>query len=153
MTMLALVRGVASIRLSRKRRRAGRSSEGERNIVPIILGVDHERRQVDSLAIGLIVYDDIKEHLLAKQFLKGFAYKEFIDARAANMRWGLNETMQIVDLVQSLTRESKLGPTAVLVLTDLNFGMLRILEATLEGVAEIRPFRDEQEARAWLAST
>jgi hypothetical protein len=144
--------GAANATAGLKRRSAMRFLGGMRIIVPIILGVDHERKQVDAIAIGPITYDDIKEHLLAKQYLRGLSYKEFIDGRAANLRWNLNESMQIVDLVISMSRESTLGPTAVLVSTDLNFGMVRILEATLEDVAELRPFRDEQEARAWLGS-
>jgi hypothetical protein len=43
------------------------------------------------------------------------------------------------------------GPTAVLVSSDVAFGMLRMLEIMLDGIASIRPFRSSADAHAWLA--
>ena len=63
----------------------------------------------------------------------------------------LPEIRQIVKLLRRLGQESKLGPTAVLVSTDVAFGIIRTLEALVEDVCEVKPFREEQEARAWLA--
>jgi hypothetical protein len=119
--------------------------------MPIILGVNHESREVDAVAIGQVSCADVENHLLAERHFGGLAYKEFIDARAAAINWTSAEVQQIVDLVNSLGRQSRLGPTAVLVCNDVAFGMIRALEALLEGTAEVKPFRLEQEARAWLS--
>jgi hypothetical protein len=48
--------------------------------------------------------------------------------------------------------DSTLGPTAVLVSDDVAFGVIRMLEVLVEDICEVRSFRDEQEARAWLAA-
>jgi hypothetical protein len=120
--------------------------------VSITLNVDHERKQVDAVAIGPISYADVEDHLLAERHFGGLPYKEFIDARAAGVLFNTAEIRRIVALLRRLGQESKLGPTAVLVSTDVAFGLMRMLEILVEDVANVEPFRDEQEARGWLAS-
>ena len=120
--------------------------------MPIILSVDHERKEVDATAVAPISYSDVENHLLAERHFGGLAYKEFIDARCAGILLTSVEIRKIVALLRSLGQESKLGPTAVLVSTDVAFGLMRMLQMFVDDVCEIRPFRDEQEARAWLAT-
>jgi hypothetical protein len=60
------------------------------------------------------------------------------------------DVRRIVELLRSLSRESKLGRTAILVSTDYAYGLMRMLEMLVEDVCQIRVFREEQEARAWL---
>jgi adenosyl cobinamide kinase/adenosyl cobinamide phosphate guanylyltransferase len=119
--------------------------------MPIILGVDHERKQVDAVAVGPVTYADVENHLLAERYFGGTSYKEFVDARAAEARWTAREAQKIAELIRKLAAESKFGPTAVLVSNEVTFGMLRMLEILLEDTAELKPFRSEDEARAWLA--
>jgi len=121
--------------------------------MPIIMNVDHERKEVDAVAIGPISYADAVNHLGAERHFEGLAYREFVDARGAGFQWTPVEIRRIVAMIRSLGQESKLGPTAILVSTDVAFGMMRMLEVLLEDIAEVRPFRDEQEARDWLACT
>jgi hypothetical protein len=120
--------------------------------MPIILNVDHERKEVNCVAIGPISLADVVNHLSTERHFKGLAYKEFIDARGAGISWTPEEIRQIVELLRRLGQESKLGPTALLVFTDVAFGVIRTLEALVEDVCEVKPFREEQEARAWLAT-
>ena len=61
------------------------------------------------------------------------------------------EIRLIVDLVRAEARRKVLGPTAVVVSTDVAFGMLRMLEQLVEDVALIRPFRDDAAEVEWLA--
>ena len=119
--------------------------------MPIILNVDHEGKEVNSVAIGPISYTDVENHLFAERHFKGLAYKEFLDARGAGISWTLDEIRRIVELLRSLGQESKLGPTAILVSTDVTFEVIRMFEASVEDVCTVKPFRNEQEARAWLA--
>ena len=60
------------------------------------------------------------------------------------------DVRRIVELLRSLSRESKLGRTAILVSTDYAYGLMRMLETLVEDVCQLRVFREEQEARAWL---
>jgi hypothetical protein len=120
--------------------------------MPIILNVDHERKEVDAVAVGPVGYADLVSHLLTERNFQGLAYNEFVDARGAGFLWTADEARRIVALIRGFSQESKFGPTAVLVSSDAAFGMIRLLEALVEDVAEIKPFRDEREARAWLAT-
>lgn len=118
--------------------------------MPIILDVDHNRREVHSVALGPVSYADVENHLLTERHFGGLAYKELIDARGAGIVFTPAQARKIVELLRSLGRSSGLGPTAVLVDNDLAFGAMLIVEALTEDVAEVKPFRDETEARKWL---
>jgi len=123
--------------------------------MPITIStIDHDRHELDVVAFGPIHYIDVERHLVEERNVGGLAYKEFFDARDASLLFALSpaEIRQIVSLVRSLCRQSKFGPTAVLVSTDFAFGIMRAMEMLLEDVAEVRPFREERVARSWLAS-
>ncbi len=120
--------------------------------MPIIMGINHERGEINAVAIGPTNYSDVENHLLMQRHFKGLPYKEFIDGRSAEMVLTPAEIRLIVALLRSLGQQSKLGPTAVLVPNDVAFGSMRMLQILVEDVCEVRPFRDEQEAKAWLAT-
>jgi hypothetical protein len=118
--------------------------------MPIVVNVDQERREVRAIAAGLIGFEDVKGHLVEERHFGGLAYRELLDARGAGIAWSPSEVRQIVALIRYLGQQSKLGPTAVLVSTDVAFGMFRMLEALVEDVCEVKPFWNEDEAVAWL---
>lgn len=123
--------------------------------MPIIIQeIDYQLSEVVSVAFGSIHYADIERHLVEERNIEGLAYKEFIDGRDAGLAFALSPTeiRQIIALVRSLSQQSKFGPTAVLVATDFAFGVMRAMEALLEDVAEVRPFRQENLAHSWLAA-
>jgi hypothetical protein len=123
--------------------------------MPITIStINHDRHELDVVAFGPIHYIDVERHLVEERNVGGLTYKEFFDARDASLLFALSpaEIRQIVSLVRSLCRQSKFGPTAVLVSTDFAFGIMRAMEMLLEDVAEVRPFREERVARSWLAS-
>jgi hypothetical protein len=124
--------------------------------MPIIIRVvDHEHNEVEAVASGPIGYAEVEKHLLEERTMEGLTYKEFIDARDAALVFALSPTeiRQIVGLVRNLSQQSKFGPTAVLVSTDFAYGIMRAMEMLLEDVTNVRPFRHENLARSWLAST
>jgi hypothetical protein len=119
--------------------------------VPIIVSVDDERNEVRAVAVGPVTFDDVRNHLLLERYFNGLAYRELIDARRAWVALKASEVRKVAELLLSLGQESKLGPTAVLVSDDIAFGVVRTVEM-VEDVCKVRPFFDEQEARAWLAA-
>jgi hypothetical protein len=124
--------------------------------MPIIIRViDREHNELEAVAFGQINYAEVEKHLLEEHTVDGLAYKEFIDARDAELVFALSPTeiRQIVGLVRSLSQQSKFGPTAVLVSTDFAFGIMRAMEMLLSDITDVRPFRQENLARSWLAST
>lgn len=122
--------------------------------MPIMLDVDHQLRTTRAAAIGEITLADIKSHLGEEGKRSGLGYRELIDATQAKVAFGSEDVRQIVKMMEKLGRGGVLGPTAVLVSSDLAYGMLRMLEMLLGGVCLVRPFRTAQRADAeqWLAS-
>lgn len=121
--------------------------------MPIKLSIDHAERTATASAIGTIHVNEIREHLDGERVRGGLPYREFIDATRARPELDAQDTRDLVELLRTMGRRGALGPTAVVVSDDLSYGMLRMLQALLGDVAEVRPFRagQEAEAREWLA--
>jgi len=120
--------------------------------MPIIATVDHARREVHAIAVGPVSYDDIERHLLQERRWESLPYREFIDARGAGPTFTPADVRRIVGVLRSLSGESPLGRTAIVVSSDYAFGLLRMLEMLVEDVCHVKPFLDEREARIWLAT-
>ncbi len=56
----------------------------------------------------------------------------------------------IVCALRDLAQADPLSPTAVVVESDVAYGVLRILEMLVEELCVMRPFRDMPAAKAWL---
>ena len=101
----------------------------------------------------------------------GYRFRELVSARAASALLEGGATVKIwndlgarhdafdaadarslIDTVRVIAREINFGPTAVIVADDTTYGMLRMLETLLEGVCDVRPFRDAERnaAEQWL---
>ena len=78
------------------------------------------------------------------------AYPELVDARKADLELSPADVRQIVSILQTLSRESPLGKTAVVVSTDLAYGMMRMLSILVEDYCSVSPFRNLDEANNWL---
>ena len=48
----------------------------------------------------------------------------------------------VVDRLRHLGKHHALGATAVVVVADLSYGVIRMLEALLEDICDVRPFRN-----------
>lgn len=118
--------------------------------MPITSTIDHDRQYMASTATGLITWEEVRDHLLDERRDGGLCYPEIIDARTAKPIWSSAQARDIVALLNLLGRESALGPTAVVVASDLALGMLRMIEIMLDDVCLIRPFQDAKAAEQWL---
>jgi hypothetical protein len=105
---------------------------------------------VQSTALGRVTLLDVDEHLKLERHFHGLLYPEIIDARAAKLELSYEDVRRIVALVRRMSAENKFGPTAVIVSSDVAFGVVRMAEALLDDVAAIAPFRNEVEAKEWL---
>ena len=113
---------------------------------------DETRRELTVIAEGRIDFEAIRAHLARERTHGALGYRELIDARRAIPEVTAQEVRLIVDLVRAEASSKVLGPTAVVVSTEVAFGMLRMLEQLVEDVALIRPFRDYAAAVEWLAT-
>lgn len=112
--------------------------------------IDHDSRYMKATASGPVDWEEIRTHLLHERRDGGLSYAELIDGRSATPTWSAAHAREIFELLKAFGRESKLGPTAVVVSSDLAFGMLRMLEILLEDVFIVPPFRDYDAAEQWL---
>ena len=115
-----------------------------------MLGVDHEHREVNAVAMGSVTYAHAHAHMKRELREHARGYRKYVDFRGAGIQISLAEIRQIVEQLREVAQKKKLGPTAVVVSSDQAYGMMRMLEMLVEDVCEIRPFREEAEARAWL---
>lgn len=118
--------------------------------MPVTLGVDHKQRQVNAVAMGSVTFADAQAHMQLETRENARAYRKYVDFRGAGIQISPAEIRQIVEQLREVAQKVKIGPTAVVVSTDQAYGMMRMLEMLVEDVCEIRPFREEAEARAWL---
>ena len=119
--------------------------------MPIISRVDHKRREVEAMAVGPVSFADVAAHFSHERHRHGLSYPAFLDVRAAGIAFSPDEARQIGELIRNLARETKLGRTAILVSSDEGFAAVCKLEEMVGDVCELKAFRDEQDARAWLA--
>jgi hypothetical protein len=113
--------------------------------------VDHARRRVFVKATGPITLDDIRIHLGKERLGVGLAYDELIDARGYSPAFSPDDVRTIVEILRRLGKDSRLGPTAIIVDTEAGFGMIRMLGILVDEVCSIRPFHKQEEAEQWLA--
>jgi hypothetical protein len=121
--------------------------------VAITHAVDHDHRWVSATADGRITYSDVDRHLTAEHADGGLGYPELVDATSAAIDLSTDDIHALVSRVRKLAQTEAMGPTAVLVGSDVDYGVMRMVEMLAEPHAAVRPFRDRAEAEAWLAIT
>ena len=112
--------------------------------------IDHAHRRVLVKAEGTISLDDLRAHLEEERIGTGLSYDELIDARGFSTDISQKAVYTIVDVLRRLGKESCLGPTAVIVDSDVGYGMLRMLGVLVEDVCQVHPFRRQEDAEQWL---
>jgi hypothetical protein len=118
--------------------------------VPITTIYDHEHRRVLARAEGRITLEEIREHLEEERQEPGLGYSEIVDARGSVPDFSAADVRVLVAWLRWLGEGTPLGPTAVIVDSDLEFGMARMVETLVEDVAAVKPFRDKLDAELWL---
>ncbi len=112
--------------------------------------IDHDRREIYTTAEGSITMEDIRVHLMEGRDQGALSYPEVYDARAAEPHFTPADVRTVVETMRALSKESRLGPGAIIVGSDLAFGMMRMLEMLVEDVCLVRPFRTPAEADWWI---
>ena len=113
--------------------------------------VDIEPSEVTTIAEGTVTLDEVRAHLHREKSDSALPYRELIDARNAVVSLSRSEVREIVELLRSLARCRRLGRTAVVVSTDVAYGIMRMLQILVEDVCVVQPFRDLTTAALWLS--
>lgn len=118
--------------------------------MPITAIYDHQHKRVLARAEGRITLEEIREHIEEEREEPGLRYAEIVDARGSVPDFSAADVRVLVAWLRSLGEQTRLGPTAVIVDSDLEFGMARMVETLVEDVAAVKPFRDKLDAELWL---
>ena len=113
--------------------------------------INHAQRRVFVKAEGLLTLNDIRTHLEEERVEAGLSYDELIDARGISSDFSQQDVRVIADVLRRLAINSRIGPTAIIVDSDVEYGMLRMLGILIEDVCRVQPFRRQEEAEKWLA--
>jgi len=111
---------------------------------------DLKRHEVTTVAEGTVTLAEVRAYLLRHLKDSELPYRDLIDARRAVLRLSSAEVHEIVELLGSLSRNGPLPRIAIVVSTDVAYGMMRLLQILVEDVCVLRPFRDLAEAEHWL---
>jgi hypothetical protein len=120
--------------------------------MPVIVAVDHDRREVNVVAIGPVTFADALSHLEHEVRLGGLGYAKLVDARGAGVLVTPEEQFEIAERMRAFSREMQLGPVAFVVSSDAAFDAISVLAELVENVCAMGVFRDEPKARAWLTA-
>ena len=112
---------------------------------------DHRHRRVMAVVEGPVTLEQIRDHLEEERQEPGLAYGELMDARGSDPNLSPADVRVLVALLRWLGERTRLGPTAVLVSTDFQYGITRMVEMMVEDVCLIKPFRTGADAERWLA--
>ena len=118
--------------------------------MPITATFDHQHRRVIAVAEGRVTLDEIRSHLEEERQEPALGYSELIDARSVIPDFPPADIRILVAWLRWLGERTRLGPTAVVVDSDLAFGMVRMVEMLVDDVCQVRPFRDKLDAELWL---
>jgi hypothetical protein len=115
--------------------------------------IDTERNEVTTIVEGTVTLKEVRAHIKQERSDAALPYRELIDARHAEVNLSSSEVRQIVALLRTLARRYRLGQTAVVVSSDVAYGIVRMLQILLEDVCVVQPFRDLTAAALWLSET
>ena len=111
---------------------------------------DHRLHRVIATASGPITLEEIRAHLEEERQEPALNFTEIFDARGARPDFPPADVRVLVAWLRWLGERTRLGPTAVVVDSDLAFGITRMIEMLIEDVALIKPFRTNLDAELWL---
>ena len=111
---------------------------------------DHASRFVRTTARGEVTLPDIEHHLEEEEEEGSLAYPEIVDARDSTIHLTSSDIRLTVGMLRALRSRHPLGPTAVVVRSDFDYGMARMLSILAEDVCQVEVFRDLPEAESWL---
>ncbi len=118
--------------------------------MPITQSIDHARRRTTTTVTGPVHFADIEAHWRVDLAEHGEGYPKLIDARHATIAFNTAEVRRMVHLIRATHNGRSIGPTAVVVRTEVGYGMVRMFGLMLEPECEVVPFRDLAAAEEWL---
>ncbi len=131
-------------------RRSGSASGGNIASLPITYRYDPGRRLLETTVSGDVGLVDVDEYFKKVRLEPWFPPPALTDVRKASPSLPGAEVRAIAELLRRLGPELKRAPLAVLVDSDVAFGLVRMIGLLLDDVVNVRPFRGPAAALTWL---
>src|SRR3984957_7505322 len=116
--------------------KAGKTRVAVRALRPRLAALSHtvdvERSEGPRIAEGTIRLQQEVARLPREESESARLCRELIDARPAIVKLSSSDVHEIVELLRSLARRRRLGRTAVVVSTDVAYGIMKMLQILVE---------------------
>lgn len=100
---------------------------------------------------GTVSVADVEAHIRDVSAESWFPAPALVDTREASANLPSRDVRAIVELLRRLGSRLNGSPIAVVVPSDVAYGLVRMIELLLDEVVTIGAFRTREEAIAWLA--
>lgn len=119
--------------------------------------VDYTHRRVNAVWRGTVNMDAIANHCRLRSEQGAHAFPQIIDAREALVAESLEDVRALPMATMKIAAESRklgaAGPTAIVVGSELDYGICRAIAAYYEVAGTIRPFYHLETAEVWLTAS
>jgi hypothetical protein len=116
--------------------------------------LDEQRDVMHTTIVGEITWEKLRVHMSQAAADSSYnpALPALVDLRNATSQLTADEIIQLVKTLESMSPRLKGARRALLVDSDLMYGLYRMFEAfSVDGPLVCRAFRDEQEAWDWIS--
>jgi hypothetical protein len=113
---------------------------------------DPELKILFTTAEGLVTFEEIQSHLDEESHAGALAYRELFDAMKARTNLTASEVRLVVGLLKSMMHAYRMGPTAVVTVNDVFYGMASMMAivSEIEAGPRIAVFRSFDKGLEWL---
>ncbi len=119
--------------------------------MPIEYSYDSEKRLQTTVVTGDVGFAEAAAHFEQVSREPWFPAPSLTDVRGTTPTIPSSEVRAIVELFRDLGPRIREVPIAVLVDSDVSYGLVRMLQLLLEDSVTLRPFRDREKALHWIA--
>ena len=115
--------------------------------------IDPRQRTVETVASGLVTYEDLSRHIAEEEQDDAIGLAEVIDGRGATTDVTPGQVRLLVARTDALVRKGRFGALAIVTDSDFAFGMARMYQILAEPLpVQIGVFRTLEDATTWLRS-
>jgi hypothetical protein len=121
--------------------------------MPITYSYDAADHLIHTIVTGDAHIRAIEDYLDAISAEPWFPTPALVDTRQVATNLSSPEVRRVVEMLRRLGPRLNGMPIAVIVSSDVAFGLTRMIELMLDDVITIAPFRDIASARTWLSQS
>lgn len=121
--------------------------------MPVEWTISPPHQLVIAVASGEVRLADIEKYLDGVTVADALPYRKIFDTSNATMMLGDADMMALGARIQAYLKIGRLGPLAIVAVTDRAYQQAALFEALAEGERPVKIFRELHAARQWLDAT